>query len=175
MKKYYTSVILFCLFIFVFASCTTQSPEESVANASNSSDLQKITNYEYNSTEIETMKLINDYRESVGLNKLEIINHISFKSEEHDVFMIKNGLVSHDGFTERCANIIKVLGASTVGENIAYNFVSPEAVLAAWLKSPAHKDNITGNYTHFGIAIKTDGATGKKYFTNIFAKIDKPQ
>lgn len=170
MKNNYTSAILFFLFI-VFSSCSNQAPDDVVVNNMNSTDTQKIINYDYNSTEIETMKLINDYRESVGLNKLEIINHISGKSEEHDFFMIKTTVVSHEGFTERCANIIKVLGASTVGENIAYNFTSPEAVVAAWLKSPTHKANIVGNYTHFGLAIKVDAATGKNYFTNIFANI----
>ena len=175
MKKIYTTAILLITFLFVFTSCSNQAPDESVTTNSGTTDTQKIMNYEYNSIEVETMKLINDYRESVGLNKLEIINHISGKSEEHDFFMIKTTVVSHEGFTERCANIIKVLGASTVGENIAYNFTSPEAVVAAWLKSPTHKANIVGKYTHFGLAIKVDAVTGKNYFTNIFANIDRPQ
>ena len=67
------------------------------------------------------------------------------------------------------------MGASTVGENIAYNFNSSEAVVAAWLKSPTHKANIVGNYTHFGLAIKKDTKTEKNYFTNIFAKIDSSE
>jgi hypothetical protein len=53
------------------------------------------------------MKLINDYRLSVGLNALEKINYISVQSEEHDNYMISNNVVNHDGFVDRSENIIK--------------------------------------------------------------------
>jgi hypothetical protein len=53
-------------------------------------------NYTYSANELETMKLINDYRVSFGLNALEKINHISFKSEEHDDYMIANNVVNHN-------------------------------------------------------------------------------
>jgi uncharacterized protein YkwD len=63
--------------------------------------------------------------------------------------MISNNVVNHDGFVDRSENIIKhkVL---TVGENIAYNYSTPQAA-GAWLNSPSHKENIVGNFTHFGI------------------------
>jgi uncharacterized protein YkwD len=85
--------------------------------------------------------------------------------------MITNNVVNHDGFVNRSDNIIKNLGAKTVGENIAFNYSSPQGALNAWLNSPGHKENIVGNYTHFGISIRENPATGKKYYTNIFAKI----
>jgi hypothetical protein len=49
------------------------------------------------------------------------INHMSFKSEEHDNYMIANNVVNHN-FVARSENIIKTLGAKTVSENIAYNY-----------------------------------------------------
>jgi uncharacterized protein YkwD len=30
-----------------------------------------------------------------------------------------------------------------------------------WLKSPGHKENIVGNFTHFGISIRENTETGK--------------
>jgi len=57
-----------------------------------------------------------------------------------------------------------------VSENVAYNYQSNAGVLNAWLLSDGHKENIEGEYTHFGISIKTNPATGKKYYTNIFMK-----
>jgi uncharacterized protein YkwD len=39
------------------------------------------------------------------------------------------------------------------------------------LNSASHKENIEGNFTHFGIAIRENATTGKKYYTNIFVKI----
>jgi uncharacterized protein YkwD len=117
------------------------------------------------------MNLINAHRVSKGLNPLEKINHMSYKSEEHDYYMIANNVVNHNDFVARSENIMKTLGAVSVSENIAYNYNTPQAVLNAWLASPSHKENIEGNFTHFGIAIKENPATGKKYYTNIFAKI----
>jgi uncharacterized protein YkwD len=149
-------------------SCSTDSSEETTAD---NTSAVIVENYTYSAAELETMKLINDYRVSIGLNPLEKINHISYKSEEHDFYMIDNNVVSHDGFVSRSENIMKVLGAKTVGENIAYNYNSPQAALTAWLNSPAHKQNIEGNYTHFGISIRENPTTGKKYYTNIFARI----
>ncbi|MEO8515431.1 MAG: CAP domain-containing protein, partial [Flavobacterium sp.] len=101
---------------------------------------------------------------------LKEIKHISFKSEEHDNYMIVNNVVNHNDFVARSENIMKVLGAKKVSENIAYNYDSPEAALKAWLNSPTHKENIEGDFTNFGISIRVD-SNGRKYYTNIFVKI----
>jgi len=148
-------------------SCSSDSSENQTADAS----VKKVISYSYNSIELETMDLINAHRVSVGLNRLEKINHMSYKSEEHDNYMIANNVVNHNDFAARSENIMKTLGAKSVSENIAYNFNTPQAVLNAWLSSPGHKENIEGNFTHFGIAIKENPVNGRKYYTNIFAKI----
>jgi uncharacterized protein YkwD len=153
--------------IFTLNSCSSDASEASTVEAKILVD----ANYTYSPSELEAMKLINDYRVSVGLTSLEKINYISVKSEDHDNYMISNNVVNHDGFVDRSENIIKALGAKTVGENIAYNYDTPQAALNAWLNSPAHKENIVGNFTHFGIAIRENPVTGKKFYTNIFAKI----
>jgi len=79
-------------------------------------------------------------------------------------------VVNHNNFVSRSENLVSVLGARRVGENVAYNYNSPRAAVNAWLNSTSHKENIVGDYTHFGIAIKINDE-GKKYYTNIFAKI----
>ena len=167
MKKMMCAMMFVVLFI-TMNSCSADSAE----GADNSTTTETlITNYTYNDSEIETMKLINDYRVSIGLNALEKINHISFKCEEHNNYMIANNVVNHNDFTSRSNNIISVLGAKKVGENVAYNYKTSEAAVRAWLDSPGHKENIVGDFTHFGLAVTTDAKTGKKYYTNIFAKI----
>lgn len=166
MKAKLLRVLLLVAIVFTMNSCSPDSAENPTTQASN----QKVMAYTYNQTEIETMALINAYRVSIGLNELKEINHISYKSEEHDNYMITNNVVNHDDFVSRSENIMKVLGAKSVAENIAYNFNSPQAAVNAWLNSPGHKANIEGNYTHFGLAIRIS-ADGKKYYTNIFAKI----
>ena len=164
---------MMCAMMFVVISITMNSCSADSAEGTDNSTTTEtlITNYTYNESEIETMKLINDYRVSIGLNALEKINHISFKCEEHNNYMIANNVVDHNDFTSRSNNIISVLGAKKVGENVAYNYKTSEAAVRAWLDSPGHKENIVGDFTHFGLSVTTDAKTGKKYYTNIFAKI----
>ena len=157
-------VVILCFFV----SCTAEDTPTTEENASNPAI---VLNYEYSPVELETMALINDYRVSIGLNALEKINHVSYKSEEHDEYMIANNVVNHDDFEARSENIIKVLKAKKVSENIAYNFNSAKGAFDAWLKSESHKENIEGDFTHFGISIRENPANGKKYYTNIFVKI----
>jgi uncharacterized protein YkwD len=167
MKKIMCAM-MFVVMLIAMNSCSADDNAEGTDNSTTTGTL--ITNYAYNDSEIETMKLINDYRVSIGLNALEKINHISFKCEEHNKYMIANNVVDHNDFTSRSDNIITVLGAKKVGENVAYNYKTSEAAVKGWLDSPGHKANIEGDYTHFGLSVTTD-ATGKKYYTNIFAKI----
>jgi uncharacterized protein YkwD len=166
MKAKLLRVLLLVAIVFTMNSCSSDSSE----NPTSSTSTQQPMSYTYSSTEIEAMALINAHRVSIGLNELKEINHISYKSEQHDEYMIANNVVNHDDFVSRSENIMRVLGAKSVSENIAYNYNSPKAALDAWLKSPSHKENIEGNFTHFGLSIRVN-PDGKKYYTNIFAKI----
>ncbi len=150
--------------VFTMISCSSDSSEET------STDNKLVTTYNYNESELKVITLVNNYRHSIGLNTLEVINHISYKSQEHNIYMIDNNLITHDYFQQRANNLVAVLGAKRVSENIAYNYHTPESAMSAWLNSPGHKDNIEGDFTHFGISITVDETTGKKYYTNMFIK-----
>ena len=150
--------------VFTMVSCSSNETETS------SADKTVVTQYNYNDTETKLVTLVNNYRVSIGLNPLQVINHISFKSEEHNIYMIDNKVVNHDYFQQRSNNLVQVLGAEKVGENIAYNYQTAESAMSAWLHSSAHKANIEGDYTHLGISVTVDQATGKKYYTNMFIK-----
>ena len=149
--------------VFTMVSCSSDSE-------ATTEDKQVVTIYNYNETESKLVTLINDYRAGLGLNTLEVINHISYKSEEHNYYMIENNVFNHDYFQQRSDNLIRVLGAEKVGENIAYNYQTAESALSAWLSSPAHKANIEGDYTHLGISVTINPETGRKYYTNMFMK-----
>ncbi len=166
MKAKLLRVLLLVAIVYSMNSCSSDSSE----TPSSSTSTMKVMDYSYDSSELDAMNLINTYRLSVGLNALQQINHISYKSEEHDHYMISNNVVNHNDFVSRSENLISVLGAKRVGENIAYNYNTPQSVVNAWLNSPTHKENIEGDYTHFGISIRKN-QDGKKYYTNIFVKI----
>lgn len=150
--------------LFTMVSCSSDSSEATAE------DKQVVTAYNYNETESKLITLINDYRQSKGLNPLTVINHISYKSEEHNFYMIDNDVVNHDYFQQRSDNLVRVLGAEKVGENIAYNYQTAESAMSAWLNSPSHKANIEGDYTHLGISVTINPDNGKKYYTNMFIK-----
>ena len=164
MKAKMFRVLLSLAIVFTMVSCSSDSSDGT------STDKKVVTNEYYNETELKLITLINNYRQTIGLNTLEVINHISFKSEEHNIYMIEHNLVNHDYFQERSDNLILVLGAERVGENIAYNYKTAENAFSAWMDSPGHRANIEGDYTHFGLAVTTDAQTGKKYYTNMFMK-----
>jgi uncharacterized protein YkwD len=148
--------------VFTMVSCSSDSSEETAAPI--------VENFSYSDVELDLMGRINDHRASLGLNELQPINHISYKSSEHNDYMIENDVVGHQYFEQRASNIKQVLGARQVSENVAYNYQSNGGVLNAWLMSDAHRENIEGDYTHFGISIKTNPNNRKKYYTNIFMK-----
>ncbi|RXR21426.1 MULTISPECIES: CAP domain-containing protein [Flavobacterium] len=150
--------------VFTMVSCSKDTDSDS------SQEYRLVTSYDYSAEESDLIQRINDYRESIGKSRLQIVNHISYKSYEHNEYMIDNNVVNHDYFDDRVNNIKHVLGAVRVGENVAYNFSSPTSVLNAWLNSPGHKANIEGDYTHFGVSISVNPTTGKRYYTNIFMK-----
>jgi uncharacterized protein YkwD len=156
-------LILVCSFTTI--SCSNDS-EDLVDD----SKPQLITDYTYSNDETQLLDAINNYRESQGKNPLIMINHISYKSQEHNLYMIEKNVVNHDFFNERSSNIIEVLGAVKVAENVAYNFNNANTVLQAWLDSPSHKANLDGEYTHVGISISVNATNGKKYYTNMFMR-----
>lgn len=164
MKTNLLRAIMPLVLILTLVSCSSDSTEDLTAADTTAK------NYTYNEEELALLDQINDYRESIGLNALQPVEHISYKSEEHNEYMIAKNEINHDFFQERSKNIIAVLGASKVNENVAYNYATPASALHAWLQSPGHKANIEGNFTHFGASIRINPENGNKYYTNIFVK-----
>lgn len=164
MKKGFSKIILIGLLSISLFSCSKDSvseePKETVsANAS----------YSYRSDEDEVLNLINSHRASLGLITLQKIDYVSVKSEEHTNYMISTNTVNHNNFADRYASIMNALSAKNVSENIAYKYSTSQSVVNAWLNSEGHRANIEGDFTHFGISIRTNSA-GEKYYTNIFVK-----
>lgn len=168
MNKFIWRIVLIVLACTVM-NCSAEA--QGIEEKDNDNEQIILENYDYSTMEVETLLLINKYRASNGLDSLEILNHLSIKSEEHNIYMIEKGILSHDDFTNRSEEIIKTLGAKKVSENVGYNYRSAEGVLNGWAKSPEHKEVMLGDFNYFGISIRENQDTGKKYFTNIFIKI----
>lgn len=157
--------ILIILLLFLVLSCSTQENDDI-----NLIKEIELIDYSYQPNELELFHLINDYRYSIGLNKLNLINHISNKCKEHNEYMIEHHLVNHDEFPIRSQNIINVLGAKKVGENIGYNYDTPTLVLDAWLKSVDHRKTLENDFTDIGLSIVENSINHRKYYTIILIK-----
>ena len=121
--------------------------------------------------EIEIVELVNRHRATLGLNPLTISKAITAPSKVHSQNMA-NGRVrfGHDGFEERTAVIRKAIGGVGFAENVAYGQTTAKSVVDGWLKSPGHRKNIEGDFTHIGIGI-IQAKDRTLYYTQIFAKL----
>lgn len=160
----------FCLVfacILTFASCSKDNaiPENEAtlktANLSNS--------IAYTSLESEILDGVNKYRESIGMKALARVDEVTYQADDHTVYMTSNEVVNHNNFNVRYSNLVSEVGAKAVAENVAFGYNTADAVVKAWIASEGHRDNIEGNFTHFGIAVDKD-KNGKNYFTNIFIR-----
>ena len=122
---------------------------------------------EYNAIELELLKLVNEYRLSSDLIKLESSGLVSLEATTHSEYMVEQAKASHDNFNVRVNNLTKNSLANSVAENIGYGYASTSALMNAWLNNEGHKRAIEGAFTHFGISAKAD-AGGRYYITQIF-------
>ncbi len=114
---------------------------------------------------------INQYRQQHGLSTLVMDARISKEARIHSQEMAKHSIpFGHIRFQTRIKHLHEQIKDSNAGaENVAYNYRDGADVVKNWLKSPGHKANIDGNYTHTGIGIARD-SKGKIYFTQMFLK-----
>ncbi|SDR73593.1 CAP domain-containing protein [Gramella sp. MAR_2010_147] len=167
MKKITLTGSMLIMCALFLTSCSKDSLGEEIS--SYDQVVTERADYTYSTIEIEILEELNLYRKAIGLRELKVIPNISIESEGHNEYMIEEGVVSHDNFSERASFLIQEVGAKTVGENVGYGYKDAKAVVNAWLKSKGHRENVEGDYSHFGISVRQD-ADGKNYFTNMFIK-----
>ena len=118
---------------------------------------------------------INQYRSSLDLEPLTLNKRISQQAEIHSQNMAQQKVeFSHQGFDARIQALENDLDYRSAAENVAYNqgYGNPaEQVVAGWLKSEGHRQNIVGNYNLTGIGVAKN-QQGEYYFTQIFIRGD---
>lgn len=59
---------------------------------------------------------------------------------------------------------------SAIGENVAYGYTTPEAVVQGWIKSPGHYENLIGkDFTQIGVGVSV-AANGRVYWAQVFGR-----
>ena len=118
--------------------------------------------------ENEVIRLVNEIRASNGLKPLtanwELSRVARYKSED----MSNNRYFSHTSPTYGTPfQMIKAFGLSyrSAGENIAYGYGTPAAVVNGWINSSGHRANIlNSSYTQIGVGYCASG----NYWTQMF-------
>jgi Uncharacterized protein with SCP/PR1 domains len=121
--------------------------------------------------ERDILNLVNEYRQSRKLAPLTNNAAMEYQARMHSMNMATLRIpFGHQGMSFRMKYVKeKVSGVTDVAENVAYGNLSAKAVVQGWLKSPAHKKNIEGNYKYSGVGVARN-AQNQLYFTQIFAK-----
>jgi len=125
----------------------------------------KVQNYEN-----EVIRLVNEIRAQNGLSPLKADWQLSrvarFKSQD----MKDKKYFSHQSPTYGSPfEMIKNFGISfkTAGENIAYGYKTPQAVVNSWMNSSGHRANILNStYNKIGVGYVESG----NYWTQMFIK-----
>lgn len=120
------------------------------------------------SFEAEVVRLVNEIRAKNGLKALttnwELSRVARYKSQD----MVDNRYFSHISPTYGSPyQMMRSFGISyrTAGENIAYGYSTPQAVVNAWMNSSGHRANIlNSSYTQIGVGYVAKG----NYWTQMF-------
>ena len=119
----------------------------------------------------DIINLVNQIRQAKHLPPLRILPSASFEAARHSQDMAaKRVPFGHDGFKQRAIALANELnGSSATGENVATGKMTAKEVVAAWLKSSAHRANIEGDFTYTGVGVAKDNR-GVLYYTEMFVK-----
>ena len=122
--------------------------------------------------ERQVLDLVNEERSKVGgLSPLVSDDRLTAAARGHSLDMSNQNYFSHDSLDGRTfADRIEDAGYdrwSALGENIAYGYTTPEAVMNGWMNSSGHRANILGDsYCDLGVGYAADG----HYWTQDFGR-----
>ena len=147
---------------------TTQAPDVPAQTPDTPAQVPNTSAPGMSAYETEVVRLVNVERARYGLSALaadaELSNVARLKSRD----MREKGYFSHESPTYGTPfQMMKSFGITyrAAGENIAYGYATPEAVVTAWMNSDGHRANIlNGSYTRLGVGYVADG----HYWTQMF-------
>ena len=142
----------------------TPAPDEGTS----APDKEQTTGGVISAYEAEVIRLVNEIRRQNGLGELTASAELSHVARLKSQDMHDKGYFDHTSPTYGSAfDMLRSFGISyrTAGENIAYGYSAPQAVVDAWMNSSGHRANIlNASYTQIGVGHVQDG----NYCTQIF-------
>jgi len=109
---------------------------------------------------------VNAERRAAALRPLASDPRLGRAAQERARAMASANHLSHSGWESA---IHRHDDASTIGENVAFNYSSADAVVDAWMRSPSHRANMLGRAFHrIGVGCTVD-ATAHMWWAQDFA------
>ncbi|HBU79892.1 MAG TPA: CAP domain-containing protein [Muricauda sp.] len=156
--KGFSCILGLMFFLVLNTSCTSTSVEE-------------VESFHYEAQvspmEMQILELVNQHRDSIGLNTLEFDKIAYDFAIEHTKDMIDKNEISHDNFDRRSSDLTIAAKANYVSEIVGRNYITAEGIVNAWLESETHRKAIEGDYMYTAVSAKAD-SEGVFYFTQLF-------
>ncbi len=114
----------------------------------------------------------NDERLAFALEPLKANPRLMDAARKHAENMAKQDKLNHVLDENGPGDRVEAAGYKyrAVGENIAWNQPGPKEVVAAWMDSEDHRDNMLNkDYTEIGVAVAKN-AKGEPYWVQVFGK-----
>ncbi|MBV8714496.1 MAG: CAP domain-containing protein [Chloroflexi bacterium] len=130
-----------------------------------------------NSFALRVLELTNAERQSAGLTPLTLNSQLTDSAQTYSQVLASSGCFDHTcgpvpNFADRDGQA-GYTGWSNLGENIAGGYSTPEAVVAGWMASPGHRENILSpEFTEIGIGIASGSGQFGTYWTQEFGTRD---
>ncbi len=150
----------------------TETPKtEAPKSQAPKTDAPKNTSNKYDSSfASQVLKLVNAERVKGGLQELTMSPALTAPANKR-AQEIKTQFSHTRPNGTQWSTVLDEYGVSvrTAGENLAYGYNTPEAVVEGWMNSPGHRANImNGNFNQIGIGVYTD-SNGTVYCTQLFS------
>jgi uncharacterized protein YkwD len=113
------------------------------------------------------VQIVNGIRKRNGLRLLGTDTHLARFASTRSAAMAAESRLSHRGWERALRNAGLV--DEQLGENVAYNYDTPDAVVRGWMRSPGHRANILRPaFNRVGVGCVVD-ARGHRWWTQDFA------
>jgi uncharacterized protein YkwD len=122
---------------------------------------------------LRVLELTNAERESAGLAPLTLNSKLADSAQGYSEVLASSGCFEHTcgpvpNFADRDGQA-GYTDWTDIGENIAGGYATPEAVVAGWMASPGHRENILSpQFTEIGIGVASGGGPYGTYWTQEF-------
>jgi uncharacterized protein YkwD len=125
------------------------------------------------------LDLTNAQRRQAGLGPLSLSTQLSEAAQKYSQVLASSGCFEHT--CGPVPNFVDRIGQSgyggwtSLGENIAAGYPTPEAVVGGWMASPGHRENILSpSYSEVGIGLVSGMGQLGTYWTEEFGTRPTP-